>query len=229
MKKLLLSLVAALTVAGAASAQNVVNNPNNRAYFGIRASYDLTCPGSWKAHDHDMDLFKNGSGLSVGLIYNQPIVANLYVEPGLNLYYNTTGLKLDGGFDELGDIIDVKHASLRSFGMRVPVMFGYHFDFLPNLNMSVFTGPELQVGFSNDSYITMDLNGRKAFHEATSEYGDDGSMNRVDCKWKFGVGFNINTNYYVGLEGAVGMVDLAKHENVTYHENRFSVTLGYNF
>lgn len=211
-----------------ASAQTVVNNPNNRPYFGIRASLDVPCPGDVKVKDVKHEMYKNGVGVDFGFIYNIPVVANFYIEPGVNFFYNAYGIK-DVRLGDVSSSDAFEHASVRESGMRVPVSLGYHFDFTPDVNLAIFTGPELEVGFSSDNYITTkEIAGRK-FHSATSNYGDNGSFNRVGCNWTFGVGFNFCKSYYVGVSGAVGLVDLNKHDNVSWKKNRVDVTLGYNF
>ena len=231
MKKLFMLTAIAMASTFAGSAQTVVNNPGNTSYFGFRASLDIPCPGDVKVGDIKSDIYKNGIGFSAGFIYNIPVVANFYIEPGVSYYYNATGFK----DVKVGDINisegTMEHASVRQMGMRVPLMFGYHFDFTPDVNLAIFTGPELDVGISSDTYLT----GKgllSSFHRAPSNYSDRAigfKRNRVDCSWKFGVGFNFVKNYYVGIEGAVGLADRAKGDNISFHENRVGVTLGYNF
>lgn len=121
MKKLLLAGVVAL--AGlTATAQSVVDNPNNHQYFGARVSLDINS-FSGKA-------FSNGAGFSIGGIYNAPIYKNLYFEPGISLFYNTVSAK---GVD----------VALKNLGFRIPLNFGYHFDVADNLSIHVFTGPQI--------------------------------------------------------------------------------------
>lgn len=221
--------MAVASVFGASAQSMLLDNPANRGYFGIRASGEITCPGKIETPVGKSEMFKNGGGFSVGVIYNIPVVANFTIEPGLNFYYNATGLK---DF-KLGSIKPdlFEHASMRETGVRVPVMLGYHFDFTNDVNLAIFTGPELQVGISNDMYLTTKEVAGRSIHTAPSNYGDNAitEMNRVGCNWKFGVGFNIARNYYIGVEGAVGLTDMAKDDNITFKQNRVNFTLGYNF
>lgn len=130
MKKFILSALVALFGFAAASAQGTIfNNPANRAYFGVRVGADITCPGNIKSGPLSIDMFGNGAGIEFGGIYNIPLVANLYIEPGVKLFYDTYPVDdLVSGDGELGTEVDM---SIRKFGMRIPVMFGYHFDFTP--------------------------------------------------------------------------------------------------
>lgn len=84
----------------AASAQVSLDSSDNHPYFGVRASLDITAPGDLKAQKVSLDVFNPGAGFSIGAIYNIPVVANLYFEPGLSLFYNTSGLDLDTAFDD---------------------------------------------------------------------------------------------------------------------------------
>ncbi len=225
-------------LAGAAfvgvEAQNTIfNNPDNEPYVGVRAMYNLKCPGDLKIDDAGkMGLLGKGSGFGVGVIYNVPLFANLYIEPGVTLYYNTESIKA-GAMDEMVDTegvpFDLKHASMRKFGLRIPVMFGYHFDFTPDIKVSVYTGPELDLGLSNDQYMTIDVVGER-FHAAPSAYGENAiiGMHRCNCNWKFGAGVSYD-HYYLGIGGGIGILNMSDINYTTLYENYFEVSLGYNF
>lgn len=209
--------MAACCFIGTHAQETLLNNPDNHGYWGVRASLDISCPGDMKIMGIGVDAFKNGAGFSIGGIYNAPIVANFYIEPGLNLYYNTYSLsKL------FKDEIKTSSASIRKFGMRIPVMAGYHFDFTPDAKVSVFTGPELEIGFTAKGHT-------KIGNTSTSEslYTDDG-MNRVDCLWRLGAGVTFG-NYYGSVSGAFGLANMFDIDDVSLHENLVSITLGYNF
>ncbi len=226
MKKLLLTALAFGAVAISSSAQDrIFNNPDNKAFFGIRVAGEVTCPGYISQDGFGIDMFKNGGGIEFGGIYNIPVVANFYVEPGLKLFYNSYSYNndiFDGYFD--GDSGDDLKASVRKFGMRIPVMLGYHFDFTDNVKVSVFTGPELEIGFSAKEHVKL---GRVS--ESEDLYGEDGGYNRADLTWGFGAGITYKKLYF-GISGNVGMLNMLKDsDGMTFHENRASFTLGYNF
>lgn len=53
------------------TAQNsIVNNPNNKAYFGLRIGGDVTCPGDITADNVGVSVFSVGGGVEFGGIYN---------------------------------------------------------------------------------------------------------------------------------------------------------------
>ena len=152
MKRFLLSALVALGVVSASAQSYLVDNPANRAYFGIRVGGEVTCPGKITGGPVGIKFFNNGGGVEFGGIYNIPVVANFYVEPGLKLYYNTYSVKKDW-VDLFQDDIVLDGVSVRKFGIRVPVMAGYHFDFTRDVRLHLFTGPELEVGFSGKELV----------------------------------------------------------------------------
>jgi hypothetical protein len=223
MKKLY-TAIAILALAGtAASAQNsVVDNPANKSYFGLRLGGEITCPGKITSHGVGISVFDNGGGVELGGIYNTPLVANLYLEPGVMFYYNTYSYK-DDMIGDLEDDIIFEGASIRKFGMRVPVMLGYHFDFTPTVKLSLFTGPELEIGFSAKEHIT-----GHNIEMSQSLYDEEGGMHRVDLLWGIGAGFTIQ-QFYVGVKGSLGLLNMYNYNDISFHENRVTLSVGYNF
>lgn len=204
-------------------AQNtIVNNPDNKPYFGIRVAGEVTCPGKVSLENVAVSIYNNGGGVELGGVYNFPVIANFYVEPGLKFYYNTYSFKKEF-IEALQDDIIINSVSLKKYGMRIPVMAGYHFDFTKDIKVSVFTGPELEVGFSAKQYAkgyNIDM--------SASVYGDGGGLHRVDALWGFGAGVSYQ-HFYLGVSGAVGMVNMFSDSDEKFHENRVTFSLGYNF
>ena len=225
MKKFLLSGVAFLLGISAANAQDAIfDNPDNRAYFGVRLGIDIACPTKvtqpveFEGHFIEMKTkaFKTGGGFSIGGIYNRPIFYNFYVEPGLNFYYNAYNFNNNWYGETKG--------SIRKFGMRIPVMLGYHFDFTDDIKVYVFTGPELEIGFTAKQHTKTDN-----ISSYYNVYSKEGYMQRADVLWDFGAGVSYQ-KYYVGISGGIGMCNMSKNAHgVSFHENRASITFGYNF
>lgn len=223
MKRFITPLVLATIASASAFAQSsILNNPDNKAYFGIRIGGEVTCPGNITVENVGVDAFKNGGGFEIGGIYNLPIAANFYLEPGLKFYYNTYSLKNEM-LDGIDEDITISNMSIRKFGMRIPVMAGYHFDFTNDVKVSVFTGPELEVGFSGKGHIK-----GEGFDLSESIYGDDGGMKRVDLLWGIGAGVSYK-HLYFGVSGGIGMLNMIDDSYVKFHENRVTFSVGYNF
>ncbi len=214
-----LVMVAGLSV----MAQNtIVSNPDNKAYFGVRVGGEVTCPGKLVGDNVSVNMFNNGGGVEFGGIYNVPVVANFYIEPGLKFFYNTFSCKKEF-IEDIQDDIIFNSLSIKTFGMRIPVMVGYHFDFTDDVKVSVFTGPELEIGLSAKEYIkghNVEMSG--------SVYGEDGSFNRVNVLWGIGAGISYQ-HFQFSVSGGICMVNMLKDSDATFHENRVNFSLGYNF
>lgn len=216
-----------LAAAPAAQAQGLLNNPDNHAYLGLRASLDISAP-SGQDFLGFKDMFGNSAGFSVGAIYNIPVFMNLYVEPGLSLYYNTMAQNPQNVPTEDG-LEHLNNGSLRMFGARIPVMVGYRFDLLSSFSLYVFTGPRFSYNFSGRWH--QKLEGSRS--ESEDMYGGDGVFHRFDAQWQFGVGASFG-RLYVGFSGNVGMSQMTKkldieHLKTEMRKNGFEITLGYNF
>ncbi len=199
---------------------SIFNNPNNESYFGLRIGADIACPGNITIDNFGISTFKVGGGIEFGGIYNIPVVANFYIEPGFKLFYDTYSIK-DDYIKAIGN--GIKSMSIEKFGMRIPIMAGYHFDFTDDIKVSVFTGPELEVGF----YGNGETKG-KNIKVSENIYNEDGGMNRVNLLWSIGAGISYK-HFYLGVNGGIGMLNMLNNDYAKMHENRVSLNLGYNF
>lgn len=211
MKKLfiaLTSLVSALTVSAQA---DLFDNPGNHPFLGIRVGLDVSSAASSK-----LDCYNNGVGFNIGAVYNIPVYKNLYVEPGLSLFYNTFGTETVNGLS--GKTID---GSIRNFGFRVPIVAGFNFDFTDDIRVAPFTGPQLNMSvIARDHYDDGSIDGHSIF----GEYG----FKHFDLQWVFGVGVTYQ-NYYLSVSGGVGMTKVLDVTADSFRRNTFNLSVGYNF
>ena len=224
MNKTLLTLALAVSGFFCANAQDkIFDNPDNKPYFGARFSIDIDCPTKMTAKVYDDNhitdikskVFKTGGGFELGGIYHYPIIANFYVEPGLGFYYNA--YNFDEAFKE------EQKGSIRKFGMAIPVMLGYHFDFTDDIKVSVFTGPELDVAFSGKAHWN------EGDHSVyTNVYRKDGELHRANLLWDFGAGVSYQ-KFYFAVSGGPGLCNMSKVKGTSFHEGKARLTFGYNF
>lgn len=229
MKKFLLAF-AAIATCMTVAAQNPFNSDDNHRYFGVRLGLDLTCPSkvssSFNHTSISTDLLKTGAGFNAGVIYNMPIFMNLYFEPGVNLYYHTYKFNkdlIDEAFEE-----DYTGASIREFGISVPRVVGYHFDFEP-IKLRVFTGPVFNVGIKGNVHVS-DKSGSIEMEGSDGIY-EEGGINRSNISWRFGAGIDykqFNFSIY-GDPELTNACHNEKNSNFKFHRNVVSFTLGYNF
>lgn len=220
-----LSLFIPLTLALPAFAQNLtLNNPDNSPYWGVRVGYDITIPGKWHFDGESVDMFRHGSGVSVGAIYNLPLKANLFFEPGLSLSYYGYSYKDLLISDSHGEIVDTD-PKIKKFGVRLPLMVGYRFDLSERLSVSAFTGPEAGYAFYGKVNTKhKDLLGESFPDDVFSEHGH----RRFNINWNVGVGVEVDYHWFVSVTGSFGLNDIQKND-VCFKEHRATVAIGYNF
>lgn len=224
MKKSLLTLALAMAGIFCVNAQDkIFDNPDNKPYFGARFSIDIDCPTQFTAKRPNGDnhiindkfkAFKTGGGFELGGIYNYPIIANFYVEPGIDFYYNAYNYNKSWVGNK---------GSIRKFGMSIPVMLGYHFDFTDDVKVYVFTGPELDVAFSGKAHWN---EGDQSVY--TNVYRKDGELHRANLLWDFGAGVSYQ-KFYFSISGGPGLTNMSKIDNTSFHEGKAKLTFGYNF
>lgn len=222
MKKTLLTICLCLAAALGAGAQDMFDaGDGNRARFGVKIAWDLTSPATNLLKN--IDPYSNGSGFSAGAFYQIPLYKNLYFEPGLNYYYNT--VLINYNLPEamaLGYPLPAE-GSLRNSGFRIPFTFGYRFDFTSDISLSVFTGPQMNVGVTFKEHDKLTKTSRSLY--------DDG-WHRVDAQWLFGVRFHYADNWIAEISGGAGMTNLLggdKYNGDHFRRNTFSISVGYVF
>lgn len=224
------ALLASFTHLPSAGQSVVLSNPDNAPRWGIRASLDISVPGKIGG----TKVFHNDAGFSAGVVYQLPMVANLYFEPGLSLFYDTFNF----GSVTISDGDGVGHETTpkySQFGVRVPLTFGYRFDFWEKGGVSILTGPELSVGLSgriHGKYLD-DIGDLPR-----DMYGGDNGFRRFNLLW--GVGASIDVGAFtIGAVYDFGLLNTRKdvrpsdptltYFKSSFHQNVARVYIGYNF
>ncbi len=210
-----MSLAAAFTVSAQNSDYTLYNNPDNAPYFGARLGVDITSTSG------NNDVYNNGAGFTLGAVYNIPLWQNLYFEPGLSLFYDTFGMEIVAGYDEYGPYMI--NGSIRNFGFRIPMQFGYFFDFTDDVRIAPFTGPQLNVNLTAKEH----WNDAKDPLKDQSIFGE-GGFKRLDLQWVIGVGVTYQ-KYYVSLSGGIGMTKARSLKYDNFRRNNINISIGYNF
>lgn len=241
LRNIAVAALAAVAPVAATAASLAVDNPENRAYLGVRAAVDVSSAANGGAY------YSSKAGFSIGGIYNLPIVANFYFEPGLSLFYDTFGTMHfqseeimptpDPGAitetpEEPEEVLYKVDGSMRNLGFRVPLKFGYHFDLAEDIKVHVFTGPQINLSllarYHQGAYITP--SGKRVASTSEGIFGT-GGFKHVDFQWNFGAGLQYG-DYYVAVEGSLGMTrmkDAAAYLQRDLRRDLFTITLGYNF
>lgn len=188
------------------------------AFFGIRTSFDVTHPAGCN------DGINNGSGLTVTGVYNMPISRNIFIEPGVGVFYNTMGIK---PFEANNAIYD---GSVRNFGIRIPVNIGYRVGLFDNFELAAFTGPWFNINCSTKAHLQADTD--LPIPVASSSMFEFG-WHHFDAQWGFGISATYADKYYIAVSGGIGMSAMATfntHDGKDrLRRNTVSITVGYNF
>lgn len=221
--------VAVCALAPLSAEASPYGNINPRPYWGMRAEIDVTLPSKFHtiSTSHAESLFKPGMGVNVGAIYNVPLVSNLYLEPGANLYYQYYSYDLLISDSEQNTTED---PTVKKFGLRVPVNVGYRFNVSDGFSLSLFTGPQLDWGITGSvKYKNPSAANDDAQHQL-AVYGDgDYGQRHISMSWRVGIGVEINHDTSLALVGNFGVTDLMKHKDYTFRENSLGLVIGYNF
>ncbi len=231
MKIRIASVLILLATALGAWSQNIFSSDDNHAFWGARMDIDVNIPGDYQTPIANFP-YKSGAGIGIGAIYNLPIIANLYFEPGATFYYDTYRTDMiTNSADGYGDIITTENPTVKKCGFRIPASIGYRFDIWENASLSLFTGPEFNIGLSAKvSSKILDENGIKTnLYENNNVLGSDGAWHRFSASWNIGAQLLFSKHYVVGICGSIGMTDLPENDKITFHENALRISLGYNF
>lgn len=210
MKRLIAGVVLAVSATTCAYAQmELVDNPTNKYYLGVRAGIDVTSLQS------SGDLFKAGAGFHAGIIYHMPIWKNLYFEPSLSLFYNSAGIK---DVDYRPGYL-LKGGKITDWGLRVPMNVGYRFDITDKVGISFFTGPNISLNLKSSYSFRTEIPNDFDIH-----------FKGFDMGWNFGVGVAYN-RWVLALTGTVGCTHYIEQEDDFYYarRNNISLAFGYNF
>lgn len=217
MKKIIISFLMLATLGGAKAQDYLLDNPDNRSYFGVRLGADVM---SLKSPSH---IYGNNGGFFLGAVYNIPIYKNLYFEPGIYFFYNSAKIKSLWNINKLTGENELIRSggNINDWGIRVPFNFGYHFDITDQITVFPFTGPQLNVNFANSTSFDTNLVNNNSLH-----------YNVFDMGWNFGVGATY-ANFFLSVGGTVGITRYIKNPTILSglyaRRNLFSVAVGYNF
>lgn len=208
----------ALLLAAGVSMVSAQTSFYNTPRIGIRASYDHTFPTDLKIGGESIDAYNSGPGFSIGAMYNIPVAENIYFEPGLSIFYNTykdSYITFDSPMQQRK-----REVTISKFGFRAPLTFGYRIPLFDNGGLNVFTGPQFDYGVK--AKWRLDFDGLD-----TNLYSNANDMNRFDIAWRIGAGVYYG-QWVAELSTAFGMLDMDS-SSLSYHENRFSISVGYFF
>lgn len=191
MKKILLSLGAAVLLAGAANAQ---------VSYGLKAGVNL---GKFSNTPSALsDYQSNNVSFHVTGFADLPVASNFSIQPGVSLQgkgnkYSYSGESLDGS------------ASTNLMSIEIPVNAVYYIP--AGYTGSVFLGAGPYVGFNVSGKYKAEgsLGDFGSAGESDIKFsGDDKTMNMIDAGVNFLGGFRFNNGFLINAGYGLGLTDL---------------------
>lgn len=193
---------------------------DDRVLWGIKASVDAELPGKWYGEHDSFSMFSPGYGFTAGGVSNIYLGNDFYLEPGISLSYSQYKYK-DLVILGADGIHSSSNPKLYKWGIQVPLVVGYMFDFSDSFAMSVFTGPQIRYAFAGKIVI----DNEDLLKGMDTDLWSLNGQRRLDCSWKIGIGFPAN-NFNISFEADLGITDLMKGD-IKFRENRLGLGLTY--
>ncbi len=221
----LLKLLTAIVIASAAT---FTATAQDKAYFGVRAAYDM-CTSTKNSY-----MTSWGSGFSVGGVYFAPFGKLTFFQPGLLFYADN--IRIDGTTKN-EDNRHTYDGNIRTYGLRMPLDFGLKVIDNKVIGLNVYTGPHLYFNFSSKMICD------DTYYGKTTHINEKLSTPGMELGWALGIGINVCKRWHIFAEGIYGLSDLGKtyrfdriyiedteQSNASYlRRAEFSFGIGYNF
>lgn len=246
---LFLILLISISYSVSAKGNRILNNPDNKSYWGARLSLNKALPASVNICDikYDtyqyFDFFDPGYGVSIGGIFHLPIVANFYFEPGLSFNFSRFHINTNAFIGDNKELLEnggiLKKNSVIYTSVKLPLVLGYHFDLFKDFNVSLFMGPVINSTFSMKAKIKIET-GSGVKETETSLFkpyqsNDDDYLRRFYAQWRIGASFNYR-QFMIGInfDGDISNMLKVSDYNKQFYRGHFSLSellfnIGYNF
>ena len=216
MKKILLSLGAAVLLAGAANAQ---------VSYGLKAGVNLGKISNMDISDFDLGGASGSNTSNVSFhvtgFADMPVAPNFSVQPGVSLQGKGAKYNVSAG-DASGDV------SVNLMSVEIPVNAVYYIPV--GYTGSVFLGAGPYVGFNVSGKLKGTADGNELVNEDLSFTGDDKDMNLIDAGVNFLGGYKFNNGLLLNAGYGLGLTDLTPNNNGNSNSNRvLSFGVGFQF
>ncbi|MBS9522922.1 PorT family protein [Litoribacter ruber] len=201
MKKLILGVLAAVSLSFSANAQMRTPAADQVATVGIRGGANFF---NWGGSDASNNGYTNRTGFHAGLYGNMFVTDRFSIEPGA--YYSVKGTQNDG-FANSRAVLDY---------IDVPILLRFY----ATDGLNFFAGPQgsilLRSRFEGDLF-------------GNTFVWDTNNVNSLDAGLVFGLGYNLPMG--LNLQGSydLGLTPVFQDSNAEIYNRGFKVSLGYSF
>lgn len=195
-------------------------DPENVTGFSANLAFELTTPGGSQGR------WTTGGGATLTVLYTRQLYSHMFASGGIAGYYSTIGT------DFIPESTVITDASIKNWGIRIPLHIGMVVPTTPELNLTMSTGPQLNVNLYAHEQLPPD------FSQTVPKPGESINLfgrgfHRLDLQWGFWVGLTYLKHYTIGLQGGIGLSPEAsmKYGRRTLHirRNNIALVLSYTF
>lgn len=201
MKKLILAIVAIVTLSVTANAQVRTPASEQQATFGIRGGVNFF---NWNGGDAPIQDYTNRAGFHAGIYGNMFVTDRFSIEPGA--YYSVKGTQNDDAFNSRAilNYIDV------------PILLRFY----ATDGLNIFAGPQGSILLG--SRFEGDVLGNVVGWETNA-------VNDIDAGLVFGLGYNLPIGLNLQASYDLGLTPVFKDSDANVYNRGFKVSLGYSF
>lgn len=232
LKQVILSLIL-LSGCVAAGAQTTSDKADNVKYdlskgsvqlpnggISVNLAFELTTPsgsaGRWTT----------GGGAYLSAVYYHYLKSQWFIASGVAGYYTSLGTDFIPGSTTYSD------ASIKNWGLRIPLQAGLTIPLQPDLDLTLSTGPQLNINLVANEELPPDFSQPVPVPgESISLFGK--GFRRVEAQWSFWGGFTFMEHYSVGISAAIGLspeaVMMYGPRKLLINRNNVAIVLSYKF
>ncbi|MCM1033137.1 MAG: PorT family protein [Odoribacter sp.] len=193
-----------------------------RSSVSVGASFDVNIPSG----SHGM--WNPGSGVTISADYVYRLTPRWFLTAGLGGFYRTFGTEY------MIQDNSIFEGTVKNIGLRVPLMAGFTAPVSDGVEMSVATGPQLEINlYARESAMPDFVSSTMQPVGASTVNMFKRGFKRVNALWGIALGFTFAEHYYVGLAGNVAFTPLASYGNrdnkIKIRGNSVAVKLCYSF
>lgn len=217
MKKIILSLLCAVTVFGAAARVNIWDSgkPSRQLTFGVRLGVDV---GTLNIEGLD-----SKAGVFGGVAAEFNIVNSFSVNSGL--FFSQKGCRYDESLYYDDSASDRAKLRVTANFIELPVYATYRLHLNRAGAVSIFLGPYFDFGIYGRTTAELNIDGEK-FSESEGIFNADSGFRRFQMGLGLGAAYTWR-QFSLGLCFQGGLTDASKMADAEW--NTFNISLGYNF
>ncbi len=215
-----LLIVCAAGIAGCPARIPVFGESGHRNGWSAQITFELTTPAGGQGH------LSMGGGVSATLAYTFSLADRWFISPGAGAFFNTFGT------DFIPEYGNKYEGTVKNFGLRLPVYAGPIFRLSDDFELTVASGPNINISFYAKEFAAPNYSADIADLEKLVNLMGKG-FNRIDMQWGLLASLTYKTHYSIGISASAGLTDAAVISDgpcsLHIRRNNLAFTMSYKF